>query len=81
MSGEILLSPTTVKVVMVSINTEWWDCPVSVGRVKGRISTWTSKKNPFFFDGSMVLFVGSMVLFVWIHGFVCFYYHSKISMV
>lgn len=45
--AEILLSLTTVKEVMVSINAEWWDWPggVPAGRVKGRINRWTSKNK------------------------------------
>ncbi len=44
---EILLSLTTVKDVMVSMNAEWWDWTgeVTVVRVKGRISKWVSKSR------------------------------------
>jgi hypothetical protein len=44
---ENLLSLTTVKEVMVSINTEWcdWQGQVPTGRVKGRISKWVSKSK------------------------------------
>ena len=44
---EILLSLTTVKDVMVSMNAEWWDWTgeVPVGRVKGRICKWVSKSR------------------------------------
>jgi hypothetical protein len=44
---EILLSLTTVKDVMVSMNAELWDWAgeVPVGRVKGRICKWVSKSR------------------------------------
>jgi hypothetical protein len=44
---EILLSLTTVKDGMVSMNAELWDWAgeVPVGRVKGRICKWVSKSR------------------------------------
>jgi hypothetical protein len=44
---EILLSLTTLKDVMVSMNTEWWDWSgeVLAVRVKGRICKWDSKSS------------------------------------
>ena len=45
--AEILLSLTTVKEVMVCIKAGCWDWPgqVPAGRVKGRISEWTSRSK------------------------------------
>ena len=44
---EMLLSLTTVKNVMVSMNEDWWDWAgeVSPGRVKGRTIKWSSKSK------------------------------------
>ncbi len=44
---EILLSLTTVKNVMVSMNKDWWHWAgeVSAGRVKGRTIKWVSKSR------------------------------------
>jgi hypothetical protein len=46
-STEILLSLTTVKNVMISMNKDWchWGGKVSAGRVKGRIVKWDSKSR------------------------------------
>jgi hypothetical protein len=45
--AEILLSLTSVKAVIVSINPQWWDWwgEVSPTRVKGRITKWSSKRE------------------------------------
>jgi len=44
---EILLSLTTVKDVMVTMNADWWNWAdeVPATRVKGRIIKWVSKKR------------------------------------
>jgi hypothetical protein len=44
--GEVLLSLTSVKGVIVSINPHWWDWPGDVPptRVRGRIIKWVSKR-------------------------------------
>ena len=44
---EILLSLTTVKNVMVSMNEDWWywEGEVPAGRVKGRTIKWSSKSK------------------------------------
>ena len=42
---EILLSLTTVKNVMVSMNEDWWHWSDEGGRVKGRIIKWGSKSR------------------------------------
>ena len=44
---EILLSLTTVKDVMVTMNTDWWNWEdeVPAARVKGRIIKWVSKSR------------------------------------
>jgi hypothetical protein len=44
-AGEVLLSLTSVKGVIVSINPHWWEWPgvVSLRRVRGRIIKWVSK--------------------------------------
>ena len=44
---EVLLSLTTVKNVMVSMNKDWWHWAgkVPAGRVKGRIVKWVSKSR------------------------------------
>ena len=44
---EILLSLTTVKNVMVSMNKDWWHWAgkVAAGRVKGRTIKWVSKSR------------------------------------
>ena len=44
---QILLSLTTVKDVMVSMNADWWDWSdeVPAARMKGRIIKWVSKNR------------------------------------
>jgi hypothetical protein len=44
---EVLLSLTTVKNVMVSMNEDWWYwvCEVPTGRVKGGTIKWVSKSR------------------------------------
>jgi hypothetical protein len=45
-AGEVLLSLTSVKGVIVSINPHWWEWPgvVPLTRVRGRIIKWVSKR-------------------------------------